>query len=88
MNLIHYNFDIRRISTLWRTIKEYNHRYSISKVRNLEAYIIEWLLNGNKWKFPLNYNKETTQEYTYIKENITETNHSIELPGGIYFLLK
>ena len=33
-------------------------------------------------------NQKTTKESTYMKKNMSEINDIVELPGGIYFLLK
>ena len=43
--------------------------YIYSKT-SLEAYMIEWL--------PNNHNKKTTQDSTYIKENMLEINDIVE----------
>ena len=39
-------------------------------------------------RLPNYFNQKTTQESTYIKENMSEINDIIELPEVIYFLLK
>ena len=40
--------------------------------------MLEWLINYD--------NQNTTQEFTDIKENMSEINDIIELPEGVYFL--
>ena len=61
-------------------LDDYRHRWTIYKVRNLESYMLEWLPNY--------CNQKTTQESTYIKENMSEINDIIKLPESIYLLLK
>ena len=46
--------------------------------------MLEWLINGKQSTLPLNGNKKTTQESTYINENVSEINDIVELPEGIF----
>ena len=69
-----------------RILKDYCHIYSISKSTKIDnhACLNDYLLI--KINIPPNDNTKTTQESTYIKENVSEINDIVELPEGIYFL--
>ena len=47
--------------------------------------MFESLLNGKQSILSLNGNQNTTQQYTYIKENMSEINDIVELPEGMLF---